>query len=176
MELYLKEKVFSISGKYNVYDANENPLYTVQGKVISLHHKHYIHTMDGKQVAYISQKPIALMPKFFIELADGKTYEMKSRLALAHEVSVIEELGWEIKGKFLQHDYTITKDDQVLAEVHQKWLSWGDTFEIMVNEGVDEVLVLAVMLCFDLMHEEAGAAAGATAAGAAGAASTSGSN
>lgn len=154
MNLYLKQKVFSIKGKFNVYNENQEPLYTVEGKVISLHHKHYIYNPDGVQVAYISQKPIAMLPKFFIELADGKTYEMKGKLAFAHEVCVIEELGWEIKGNFLQHDYTITHDDEVLATVHQKWLAWGDTYEIAVSEGADEVLVLAIMICFDMLHEE----------------------
>lgn len=158
MELYLKQKVFSIKGKFNVYDADENPLYTVEGKVVSLHHKHTIYDKAGNQVAAISQKPVALLPKFFIELADGKTYEMKGKLAFAHEVYVFEELGWEIRGKFLQHDYAITKDGQTLASVHQKWLSWGDTYEIDISEGADEVLVLAVMLCIDIMHEESAAA------------------
>lgn len=51
MELYLKQKLFSIKGKFDVYDVDENPLYTVEGKVVSLHHKHYIHDMNDKQVA-----------------------------------------------------------------------------------------------------------------------------
>lgn len=158
MELYLKQKVFSIKDKFNVYDAEENPVYAVEGKVVSLHHRHFIHDMDGKQVASISQKPIALMPKFFIELADGKTYEMKSKLAIAHEVCTIEELGWEIRGKIMLHDYTITKNGETVATVHQKWLSWGDTYEISVADPADVVLVLSVMLCFDIMHAETEAA------------------
>lgn len=160
MELYLKQKVFSIKGKYDVYDADENARYTVEGKVVSFHHTHYIYDNTGKQMAHIYQKVVSLGPRFCIELSYGKTYEMKAKLAFAHEVSEIKELGWEISGKFLEHDYAITKDEEVLATVHEKWVSWGDTYEIVIEDNVDEVLVLAVMLCFDVMHEEQAAAIG----------------
>lgn len=153
MQLYMKQKVFSLRGKFNVYDAAETPLYTVEGKIVSAHSKHYVYNASGEQVAYIYKKILSLMPKFFIE-TNGKTYEMKGKLALAHEVSVIEELGWEIKGNFLEHDYTITQNGEQIATVHQKWLSWGDTYELDVADGVDEVLVLSVVLCFDIMHAE----------------------
>ncbi|NLW79438.1 MAG: hypothetical protein GXY32_08525 [Ruminococcaceae bacterium] len=65
MELYLKQKVFSLKGRFNVYDVNENPLYTVEGKVFSLHRKHFICDRAGKQVAAIAKKPVSVMPRFF---------------------------------------------------------------------------------------------------------------
>jgi len=70
---------------------------------------------------------------------------------------VINALGWEVRGKFMQHDYTITRAGKPIATVHQKWLSWGDTYEIAVKEGVDAVPVLAIVLCFDVMHAESAA-------------------
>lgn len=161
MDLYMKQKVFSLKGKFDVYDAQENPLYTVEGKIVSAHNKHYIYNTSGEQVAYIYKKILSFMPKFFIEIND-KTYEMKGKLAFAHEVCVIEELGWEIKGNFFQHDYVITQNGQEIATVHQKWLSWGDTYEISINESVDEVMVLAVVLCFDIIHAEEAAASTAS--------------
>ena len=174
MNLYLKQKLFSLHDKFSVFDANQTPVYSVEGKLVSLHSQHSIYNNAGEVVANIHKKIISLMPKFFIERPIGQTHEMKGKLALAHEVFVIEDLGWEVKGKFLQHDYTISKDDAVLASVHQKWLSWGDVYEITVNEGVDEVMVLAVVLCCDILHQEelsmstSGAAAGAAVADAAG--------
>ena len=169
MNLYLKQKMFSIHDKFSAYDENENPLYNVVGKIMTLHHQHTIYDTNEKEVALISKKIVSLMPKFFIERPPGTEYEMKGKLAFAHEVYVIEALGWKLTGKFLEHDYTIEKDDQVIATIHQKWLSWGDTYEIVVNDDADAVLVLAVMLCIDIIHMEE---AEINAAGAAGTAST----
>ena len=123
MNLYLKQKLFSLRDKFSVYDANETPMYTVEGKFFSMHAQHSICNTAGEEVANIQKKIISFMPKFFIERPIGQTHEMKGKLAFAHEVCVIEDLGWEIKGSFLEHDYTITKDNDVLAVVHQKWLS-----------------------------------------------------
>ena len=166
MNLYLKQKVFSIRDKFTVYDENEAPLYTVDGKIVSIHRKHSIFNNAGEEVANISKKIVSFLPKFFIERPVGQVHEMDGKMAFAHEVYVFPDLGWELKGKFMQHDYTITKDGQEVASIHQKWLSWGDTYEIAVSDGFDEVLVLAVIICVDVVHEEEEeASSGAVAAG-----------
>ena len=152
MNIYLKQKLFSIRDKFSVYDENENPLYNVVGKIMTVHNEHSIIDNNGQEVAKVHKKILSLMPKFYIERPLGREYELKGKLAIGHEVYVIDELDWKLKGKFLEHDYTITKDDEEIASVHQKWLSWGDTYEISVADGVDEVLVLGVMLCIDIMH------------------------
>lgn len=176
MNLYMKQKVFALKDKFDVYDAEESTLYRIEGKMISAHAKHYVYDPLGNQVAFIHQKILSLMPKFFIELADGATHEVKSKFKLAHEKAVIEDLGIEIEGSFLQHDYTITQNGQEIATVHQKWLSWGDTYELSINEGADEVLVLSLVLCFDILHQQEDAQSAAIASGtaAAGMAASSG--
>lgn len=162
MQLYLKQKVFSLKGKFSVYDANETMLYTVEGKLISITSSHYIYDPAGEQLAFIHQKVPAMMPKFYIDLPNGTSYMLKSKLSIAHEVAVVEELGWEIRGDFMQHNYSITKDGQELGSVHQKWISWGDTYEITIADGVDPVVMLSVILCFDIMHANEAAASAVT--------------
>ena len=166
MNLYLKQKVFSIRDKFSAYDENEQPVYTVTGKIISLHRIHSISNNAGEEVANISKKVISFMPKFIIERPVGQEHEMKGKIAFAHEVYEFPDLGWELKGKFLEHDYVITKGEEEIASIHQKWLSWGDTYEITVADGIDEVMVLATMICIDIVHQEENdtAIAGGTAA------------
>lgn len=158
MNLYMKQKVFSLKDKFYIYDEEQNPVYYLEGKMFSIHGKHYLYDMNGNEAAYIHKKIIALLPKYFIELPNGKEYEMKGKLAFAHEVFAIEELGWKLTGKFLEHDYTITQDNNNIATMHQKWLSWGDTYEIAIAEGADPVIVIAAVLCIDMLHQEEEAA------------------
>ena len=154
MNLYLKQKMFSLRDKFTVYDENQTPMYTVEGKLISAHNKHSICNMAGEEVANISRKIISFTPMFYIERPLGTVHEMKGKIAFAHEVYQFADLGWELRGKFTAHDYVISKDGQQIATVHHKWLSWGDTYEIAVADGIDEVLVLAVMICIDVVHAE----------------------
>jgi hypothetical protein len=41
-----------------------------------------------------------------------------------------------------------------VVAVHQKWLSWGDIYELDIGDGVDPVLAMAVVLCFEILLEE----------------------
>lgn len=159
MDLYVKQKLLSLKGRFDVYDKEENPVYTVEGKLLSLHSQHTIYSATGEQLALLRQKLLALLPTFSIQLSpEGTTYEMKGRLALAREVSVIKALDMEITGDFLQHNYRVTQRGQEVASVHQKWLAWGDTYEIHVEDGANPVLMVAIILCFDIMHATSRAA------------------
>ena len=163
MNLYLKQKLFTIKDKFTVYDENENPIYTIKGKLITVHSEHSIFDNKGQEVAKVHKKIFSMMPKFFIERPLNREYELKRKIAIGHEVYVVDGLDWKIKGNFLEHDYTITKDDQEIASVHQKWLSWGDTYEISIAGGIDDVLILGIVLCIDIMHYiEGGTTATAT--------------
>ena len=35
MKLYMKQKVFSLRGDFDIYDENQVPVYSVQGKLMS---------------------------------------------------------------------------------------------------------------------------------------------
>ena len=154
MNLYLKQKIFTLRDKFEVYDENQNPVLSVEGKMVSAHQKHYIYDNAGNEVAYVHEKVLSLMPKFYVERPLGQTHEVKGKFAFLHEKMVVEDLDWVITGKLLEHDYKITKDDQEIASIHQKWLAWGDTYEILVASGIDEVLVLAVIICVDVLHKQ----------------------
>ena len=34
----------------------------------------------------------------------------------------------------------------LIASIHKKWLSWGDAFELDIDDNADEVMALAVIL------------------------------
>ena len=44
---------------------------------------------------------------------------------------------------------SFTDDGFTVARVQKRWLSWGDTYEISIASGYDEVNVLAVVLVID---------------------------
>ena len=150
----------SLRNKFTVYDEYETPLYTVEGKVISARRKHSIYNIAGEEVANISMKILSLMPTFFIECPIGTPYEMRGKFAFARKKYEIKKLGWELNGNFLQHDYTITKAGIEIASIHQKWISWGDTYEITVVNDADTVMVLAAILCIDIADENAAVTTG----------------
>ena len=57
----------------------------------------------------------------------------------------------EAKGDFLDHEYVFERGERVVARVSKKWFRLADTYAIDIDEGQDDVLVLAAAVVIDLV-------------------------
>lgn len=163
MKLYIKQKVFSLKSKFTVKDANGEDRYTVEGKMISIGRKLFVYNAAGEEVAYIKQKVPALLPKFTVEIGGQDVAEIVKKLSFLKAKYVVNGLDWNVQGDFTSHNYTVTQGEMAIAAIHKQWMAWGDTFEIDIAPGVDEVLALAVVLAIDAVMDSQAAAAAASA-------------
>ena len=56
-------------------------------------------------------------------------------------------------GSLFEHEYTITRDDQVVATVSKRWLSLTDTYGVETAPGEDDLLILISVLALDLAED-----------------------
>ncbi|HIS02455.1 MAG TPA: LURP-one-related family protein [Candidatus Pullichristensenella avicola] len=170
MKLVLKEKVFTLKERFNVTDEQEQPLYSVEGKFFSWGHQFDVEDAGGAHVAHIKQKVLALLPRYFITCDGMEEMELKGHLNIIHPHYTLEtpDGGWEVRGDFLHHEYTIKKGEEEIATVTKKWFSFGDSYTLDVAEDKNVVPALCVMVALDCIFEDGAAAAagGAAAAGA----------
>lgn len=150
MNLHMKSKVFSIHGKMEILDEEENIVYTVESKAISIHNKTYVHNAEGKEIAYISRKPVSLHETHFVEMSDGQNFELRTEwLHIVQDIINIDELGWKLHGDFLKHDYEVLDaQDRVIASTHMKWFSIHQIYyiNIMDDSKMDTIIALCVAL------------------------------
>lgn len=68
----------------------------------------------------------------------------------------IQDIGWTIQGDFLGRHYVIKdEENQTIAEVEAKVLSWSDTFGISIDDTqVDPIIVLAIILAIDTIRDK----------------------
>lgn len=155
MKLYIKQKVFSIGAKFNVYDERQQSKYIVEGAWFSFTSRHTIYDSSRLELVSIRKRPFSFLAKFDIQMDDGKTYYMNSSFRFIEEAAVVKDIGWSIVSTSFRHEYCIRdKNDNIIARISKKWLSWGDTYEIDIVEGIDEVLVLAVVICYDIKNQD----------------------
>ena len=148
-KLYLKQKVFSWKDRAVVKNEAEEDCYFIEGKILSIGKKLHITNKYDEEVAQIHQKVLSLLPKFYIYVNDNQVAEVKKKFTLLRQRYVIDGLGWEVNGDFMDHEYTISKQDREIVRIHKAWFSWGDSYELTISEGVDEVMALAVALAID---------------------------
>ena len=74
MQLLIKQRVFSWTDTYDVYDEKEEPKYFVKAEFFALGHQIHVYDKSGREVGMVKQRLLTLLPAFDIEIA-GKNLE-----------------------------------------------------------------------------------------------------
>jgi len=153
MKLYIKEKVFSWGDKFTVKDAYGEDKYIVEGEVFSWGKKLHVYDKSGMEVAFIKQEVWSFRPRFYVFCGDRQVAEIKKEFTFLFPRYTIEGLGWEIEGSFLAHDYQITKHGRTIVTISKEWMTWGDSYELVISDLDDEIIALAVVITIDCVTE-----------------------
>jgi uncharacterized protein YxjI len=155
MRYLMRERILSWGDDFTIKAADGREVYQVDGKVFSFGDKLSLKDMNGKELALIDQKLLSLGPQYEI-LRDGETVavvkkHLFSLFRARFTVDVPGPSDLEAKGDFLNHEYTFERDGREVARVSKKWFSLADTYAIDVDEGEDDVLILASAVVIDLV-------------------------
>jgi uncharacterized protein YxjI len=149
MKLILKEKILSVLDSFNVYDEHDDVYFKVKGKV-ALTHKLAIYDAKGKEVGMVKEKIIDILPTFLLYKDGEKVGECKKKSTLIIPKFAIDFNGWEIKGNWLEWDYSIVDaDGSTVAVISKKLLRLVDTYVIDVKRESDALDALMVVLAID---------------------------
>ena len=141
-ELFMKEKLLSLHGVMRINDMEGNEVFEVKGKFFSIHDYMSLYDMEGKELAKIHKKVISLHETHFIEMDGKEVTELRTKLFHPFNQEIdLPEIGWQIRGNFLEHDFSIyDKEDQLRAVVHRKYISLGDGYQIQHFVLLDPVV------------------------------------
>jgi uncharacterized protein YxjI len=62
----------------------------------------------------------------------------------------------DAKGNIVDHEYTIERGGDKVAEISKRWFRMCDIYGIEIAEGQDDALILAVTVCIDQMAHDVG--------------------
>ncbi len=149
MQLLIRQRVFSWSDTYDVYDQFENPKYFVKGEVFSLGHVIHIYDRQQRELGCIRQRLLTLMPKFELELNGQFLGEIKKEFTFFRQRYYLEYNGWEIDGGFLGWDYSVMDGERTVMSISKELFHWGDTYVLNIADPRDEVLCLMAAIAID---------------------------
>jgi uncharacterized protein YxjI len=157
MKYYIKQRVFTIGDKYDIYDAYQTPLFHVQGEIFTIGSKLHIYDSVGKELYYIKRRIFTFLPKYEIYQDDRLIANASKQFTFfVSRINIESDLGdFEIHGDFMAHEYSIYKDSQLVTTIHKKWFSWGDSYEIDILDEPNASFYLALVITIDnCMHNE----------------------
>ena len=105
MRLLIKQRVFSWTDSYDVYDENENPKYFVKAEFFSLGHQLHVYDRNNHELGVIRQRLLTFLPAFEIEIGGRVRGEIRKQFSFFKPRYEIDYNGWRVEGDFLGWDY-----------------------------------------------------------------------
>lgn len=158
MQYVIKEKFWSWGDDFHIYDAQQNPLFHVDGQAFSWGDKLAFKDMQGNELAFISQKLLSWMPRYEI-YRDGKLFaEVSKDFSWFEKKFTLDVPGpndYSIEGSFWLHDYTFARQGRTVATISKAYWAWTDTYGVETLDGEDDVSILCAAIVIDqVLHDE----------------------
>jgi uncharacterized protein YxjI len=152
--LYLKQKVFSFRDDYQVFDEHQHVQYLAKGRLFSLRSRKEIFLPESTTPLYtILQAVIAVSPTYFLYDKNQVEVAKFSQQLLSFFGTkfhlVVHKKRYYIQGDIFGLTYMINDEQGTLVEIKKKWLSWGDTYHIMIHDRFETTLAISVVLMID---------------------------
>lgn len=157
MRYVIRERFFRLGEDSDITDEQGRPVYHVDGKVLTLRNTIIMRDIAGTEVAKVERQLIALRPTYHITRAGEEIAEVRKKLFSPFVDRFTVDLpgphDLRVTGSLLEHEYTITRADDVVATVSKRWLSLTETYGVDIAPGEDDVLILATVLALDLAQD-----------------------
>ncbi|HHY65386.1 MAG TPA: hypothetical protein GX501_10105 [Clostridiaceae bacterium] len=157
IKLYIKQKVFTIGDKYNIFNEQGQVEFTVQGEIFTFGAKIHIYDATGVEVYYIEQKLFRFLPEYNIYSGNNLVATVKKELSFFRpRLMIRSQFGdYTVEGNLFGMDFAILCNGIALGEIHKAWFSWGDSYELIVNNDDDVPLFCALVIAIDnCIHNE----------------------
>lgn len=161
-QLYMKQKVFSLSGKYTVKDQQENDRYYVEGSFMQVPKTFSILNTSREEVALIEKKVFSFLPKFLVEVNGQEILTIKKEFSFFKTRYTIDAAGIEVNGNWWDMDFQVLQNGEIIAEVGKEWFTWGDSYKVQILDDDMETMIIALVVAIDCVKADQAAAASAS--------------
>lgn len=160
-QLFIKQKVFSLSEKFTVKDEQERDVYFVEGSFLKIPKTFSILDAERNEITLITKKTFSFLPTFFVEVDGQEAVTIKKDFTFFKQRYAIEAAGIDVQGNWWDMDFDIVKNGEVIGSVSKKWFSWGDSYAVQVLDEEMEHLVISLVVAIDCVKADQAAAASA---------------
>ena len=149
MKLLFKQRLFSWFDSYDIFNEDGETFYTVKGQ-LSWGHKLKIYDASGHDIGTIKEKIFSFFPKFEMYVGEQYVGCINKEFSLFRPKFNIDCNGWQMKGNFLEWDYSILDPaGNIVATVSKQLFNWTDTYVIDIVDPFDALAVIMLVLAID---------------------------
>lgn len=150
--LYIKQKIFSLGGKFTVKDENQEDVYYIEGSLMKIPKSYSIKNAGMDEVALITKKMFSFMPTFFVETVGQEDVTIKKEFTFFKPKYTINAIGIDVQGNWWDMNFKVVQNGEVIGVVDKKWFTWGDSYQIQIMKEETESLIIAIVVAIDCVN------------------------
>ena len=156
----MRQKMVAIGDDFWIENEQGQKVFKVDGKAVRVRQTLIFEDAHGKELCKIQERMLRIKDSMEIEGPNGEQMAMvkKAMITPLRErwvVKIKNGPDLDVQGNILDHEYSIGEGRDKVAEVSKKWFRITDTYGVEVEEGQNDVLILAITIVIDMMaHEE----------------------
>ena len=148
--LLIKQKVFSWTDTYEVYDSNDFPKYEVKADSFTIGHRIRVYEKaTGREVGLIKEKLLRLFREYEIYVNGSYQGTVKQQFSLIRPKYTIDYKGWKVSGDIFEWNYDIYEAARLVVHISKKLFQWGDTYVLEIEDARDEMHALMAAIAID---------------------------
>lgn len=147
VEFFMKQKAISIKPKFDIFNAEEEVEYHVDGDLPRLN---FSIQRDGDEVCKLKKKLIAVMPEYSIHVDGKEVGKLKKKLKLLKPELVGKINGQDLKigGDLMGCDFDIRVGDLTIGHIDTAQTVWQDCYRIRVmDEAYKDIMIALAIVC-----------------------------
>lgn len=149
MQLLMKQRVFSWSDSYDVYDEWGNAKYFVKAEFFSLGHQLHVYDSNDNEIGVIREKLLTFLPAFDIDINGEIIGRIQRKFTFLNPKYEVDYNGWHVEGDFLGWNYDVYEGCSMVLRISKQLLQWGDTYVIDFANPEDELAGLLLVIAID---------------------------
>ena len=156
----IRQKLLSIGDDFWIENQNGERVFRVDGKALRLRKTLIFEDMQGNALVKIQERLLPIKETMVVEDAEGNQLAVIKKGLIAPlgdhwSVNVRGGPDLDVQGNILDHEYSISERRNKVAEVSKAWFSLTDTYGVEIDDGQNDILILAVAIAIDMMaHDE----------------------
>ena len=152
----MREKLVSFGNDFWIEDENGRRAFKVDGKMLRVRDTLFFEDRSGKELCKIQTRVVRVKDSMEIEGPNGERMAMvkKALITPLRErwvVKVADGSDLEVQGNLLDHEYSIGEGRDKIAEVSKKWFRIADTYGVQIEQGQNDIVIVAVSVAIDMM-------------------------
>ena len=152
----IRQNLISIGDDFWIENEEGKKAFKVDGKVLRIRKTLVFEDAKGKKLAQIQERLLTIKDTMVVEDASGKDIAVIKKALISPfrdkwDVKVKDGPDLDVIGNILDYEYTVKQGNKKVAEISRKWFRLTDTYGVEVEDGQNDILILAIAIAVDMM-------------------------